>query len=115
MCTERRDFLRVSAGLDGAAFVGGKVSYAHSDNIETIQQQQDVPDLIQRLRRMTAGIVPISDDERKARIAKAQRLMAEHKIDAVYIEPGAGMFYFTGMRWTTSERMFALVIPHRGA
>ena len=24
------------------------------------------------------------------------------------------MFYFTGMRWGTSERMFALVIPARG-
>src|SRR5215470_15907428 len=24
------------------------------------------------------------------------------------------MLYFTGMRWSTSERMFALVIPQRG-
>jgi len=40
--------------------------------------------------------------------------MGEHKIDAIYLEPGASMFYFTGMRWSTSERMFALVIPQRG-
>lgn len=63
---------------------------------------------------MTKDVVPIGDDERKARIAKAQRLMAEQKIDAIYIEPGSSMFYFTGMRWSTSERMFALVIPQRG-
>ncbi|MGZ9272456.1 MAG: M24 family metallopeptidase, partial [Candidatus Binatia bacterium] len=29
-------------------------------------------------------------------------------------EPGSSMFYFTGMRWSTSERMFAMVIPQRG-
>ena len=56
---------------------------------------------------MTTGVVPISDDERRARIAKAQRLMAQHKIDAIYIESGSSMFYFTGMRWGMSERMFA--------
>src|SRR5437016_7760788 len=63
---------------------------------------------------MTAGVVPIADDERKARFAKAQRLMTEQKIDAIYLEPGSSMFYYTGMRWSTSERMFALVIPARG-
>ena len=40
--------------------------------------------------------------------------MREHKIDAIYIEPGSSMFYYTGMRWGTSERMFAVVIPARG-
>ena len=33
--------------------------------------------------------------------------MRENKIDAIYVEPGSSMFYFTGMRWGTSERMFA--------
>jgi Xaa-Pro dipeptidase len=63
---------------------------------------------------MTDGIVPISLDERRARIEKARRLMRENKIDAIYIEPGSSMFYYTGMRWSTSERMFAVVIPVRG-
>ena len=53
-------------------------------------------------------------DERRGRIEKARRLMRENKIDAIYIEPGTSMFYFTGMRWGTSERMFAVVIPARG-
>ena len=114
MCTDRRDFLRASAGLAGAALVGNRLAFADTDNVAAVQQRQQVPDLIQRLRKMTAGVVPIGDDERKARIAKAQRLMAEQKIDAIYLEPGSSMFYFTGMRWGTSERMFALVIPQRG-
>src|SRR5262249_60507538 len=70
--------------------------------------------LIKQLPRMTKDVVPITDDERKARIAKAQRLTTEQKIDAISLEPGSSMFYFTGMRWGTSERMFALVIPQRG-
>src|SRR5712691_5428562 len=114
MCTDRRDFLRLSAGIAGATLLGGKVSFAATDGIEAIQERQDTPDLIQRLKRMTAGIVPITDDERKARIAKAQRLMAEQRIDAIYIESGTSMYYFTGVRWGGSERMFAVVIPQHG-
>lgn len=114
MCTDRRDFLRLSAGIAGATLFGSSVSFADTNDLEAIQQGQEVPDLIQRLRRMTAGVTPITEDERKARIAKAQRLMAEKKFDAIFIEPGATMSYFTGMRWSTSERMFGLVIPQRG-
>src|SRR5437764_4746058 len=114
MCTDRRDFLRASAGVVGASILGPKVSFAATNNIDSIPQRQDVPDLIRRLKPMTAGVVPITDDERRARIAKAQRLMAQSGIDAVYIEPGSSMFYFTGVRWSTSERMFAVIIPRRG-
>jgi Xaa-Pro dipeptidase len=113
MCTDRRDFLRASAGLAGAALFGG-TAFAQDDEIGSIQQRQDTPEVIKNLKRMTRGIVPITDDERKARIARAQELMAKQKIDAIYIEPGSSMFYFTGMRWGTSERMFAVVIPQRG-
>jgi Xaa-Pro dipeptidase len=114
MCTDRRDFLRLSAGLAGTTLLGSKVSFAGTDAAAAIQQRQDIPELIQRLKKMTAGVVPIADDERKARIAKAQRLMAEQKIDAIYLEPGSSMFYFTGMLWSNSERMFGLVIPQTG-
>jgi Xaa-Pro dipeptidase len=113
MCTDRRDFLRLSAGVAGASLLGGRVSFADSNDV-AIQQRQDVPELIQRLRRMVAGVVPITTEERQGRIARARRLMGEQKIDAIYLEPGSSMFYFTGMRWSTSERMFALVIPQRG-
>ena len=114
MCTDRRDFLKASAGVVGASLLAPKFSCAATDDVDRVQQRQDVPDLIKRLPRMTKDVVPITDDERKARIAKAQRLMGEQKIDAIYLEPGSSMFYFTGMRWGTSERMFALVIPQRG-
>ena len=63
---------------------------------------------------MTAGTVPISDDERLARIAKAQKLMAEQKIDAIFMEGTTSCFYFAGMRWGQSERTFGAVIPAKG-
>src|ERR1044071_1062445 len=105
MCTDRRDFLRLSAGMAGATLLGGSMVHA---------QQGSQPEAIRRLRRMTDNVVPITPEERKARIAKAQKLMTEQKIDAIYLEPGSSMLYYTGMRWGTSERMFALVIPQRG-
>ena len=113
MCTDRRNFLRLSAGLAGATFLGGESVFA--DNLEfTPPQQREVPEAIRKLKRMTEGVVPISLDERRARIEKARRLMREKRIDAIYIEPGTSMSYFTGMRWGASERMFAVVIPVRG-
>jgi len=114
MCTDRRDFLRLTAGLAGATLLSGELIDAEGRDAESPQQRSEVPPSIRQLRKMTDGIVPISDDERKARIAKAQRLMAENKIAAIYLEPGSSMFYYTGMRWGTSERTFALVIPARG-
>src|SRR6266550_5764633 len=112
MCTDRRDFLRLSAAVAGAGLLG---SVARAETVEPEGfQQHDLPESIRKLPKMTDGIVPISLDERRARIETARRLMRQNRIDAVYIEPGATMFYYTGMRWSTSERMFAMVIPARG-
>jgi Xaa-Pro dipeptidase len=63
---------------------------------------------------MTDGIVPISDTEREARLEKARRLMVENHINAIYLEGGTSLFYFTGVRWGLSERPFVAVIPVRG-
>jgi Xaa-Pro aminopeptidase len=100
----------MSAGLAGAAVLNNATAAAGTD----VLQQRDVPESIRKLQKMTDGIVPISLAERRDRIEKARRLMRENHIDAIYLEPGSSMFYYTGMRWGTSERMFALVIPARG-
>ena len=111
MCTDRRDFLRLSAGMAGTAILGSSVAHAQD---EPLPQQGSLPESIRQLRRMTAGVVPITLDERNARIEKARQLMKQNRIDAIYIEPGSSMFYFTGIRWGTSERMFAMVLPANG-
>lgn len=59
-------------------------------------------------------IVPISVQERKDRIAKAQALMQKEKMDAIFLEGTTSCFYFTGMKWGQSERPFGVVIPAKG-
>jgi Xaa-Pro dipeptidase len=66
------------------------------------------------LRPMTGDIVPIAREEYLARIAKAQRLMAERGMSALLIEPGASMTYFTGVQWWRSERLTAVILPREG-
>ncbi len=75
---------------------------------------QEVPDPIKKLRPMLDGIVPITDDERRARIDKAQQLMHENKLDAIVLETGSSMFYFTGTRGGANNRVFTAVIPAKG-
>jgi len=103
MCVDRREFLRLSAGVAGASFLAGEEA-----------QAAQTPESYRQLRPLPGRAVPITDDERRARIEKAQRLMAENKIDAIYLESGSSLFYFTGVRWGNSERMFAAVIPAKG-
>src|SRR6266511_4075333 len=103
MCVDRRDFLRFSTGVAGAALLGADDAVA-----------QNTPDAIRQLGPLPGKVAPITDDERSARIEKARRLMVENNIDAIYLESGSSLFYYTGVRWGQSERMFALVIPARG-
>jgi len=49
-----------------------------------------------------------------ARIEKARKLMAEHKIDAILLTGGTSLVYFTGLRWGNSERLLAVLIPRVG-
>ena len=77
-------------------------------------QSDPVPEAIQKLRPMTAGVQPIADDERRARIEKARRLMRENHLGAVVMEGGSSLFYFTGTRWTPTARTFAWVLPAQG-
>ena len=58
--------------------------------------------------------IPITVEERKARIVKAQLLMEKEKIDAIFLEGNVSCFYFTGLRWGQSERTFGVVIPAKG-
>jgi Xaa-Pro dipeptidase len=74
----------------------------------------DLPKSIRDLVPMTDGVVPITVEERKQRIAKAQQIMEKEKMDAVFMEGTVSSFYFTGMRWGQSERTFGVVIPAKG-
>jgi Xaa-Pro dipeptidase len=65
-------------------------------------------------KSLTADAKPITADERRARIEKAQGLMAQRKVAALLIESGSSLDYFTGIRWHRSERTTLAVIPASG-
>ncbi|MFD1105755.1 M24 family metallopeptidase [Sphingobium olei] len=67
------------------------------------------------LGSLTGDVVPIGKAERADRLARAQRMMQAAGIDALLVEPGASLIYYTGIRWHRSERLTAAVIPASGA
>jgi len=73
-----------------------------------------VPASITALTPLPNPAQPITDEERRARIAKAQRLMTEQGLGAIVLESGTSMAYFADVRWGLSERPFLLVIPAKG-
>jgi len=76
MSISRRHFLGTSALGAGALAVGCAAPPPATEA---------PPAFLQGLTPMTSGIVPISDDERRARIAKAQQLMEEQRLDAMLL------------------------------
>ena len=119
MPVNRRSFLRWSTSAGAAAAwtttaPGAQGATDRPGGQSPATDTAAIPASIRALRPMTAGIVPIADDERKARIDNARRLMAEQRIEAIVLEGGSSLFYFTGVRWGLSERPFVAVIPARG-
>jgi Xaa-Pro dipeptidase len=104
MCVDRRGFLAVAAGAGALALAPGRSS----------AEEPTLPDAVKNLKNRLSGVEPITDEERKGRIENAKRLMKESGIGAVYLESGSSLFYYTGVRWGRSERMFAMVIPANG-
>ncbi|MEP1448198.1 MAG: Xaa-Pro peptidase family protein [Paraglaciecola sp.] len=66
------------------------------------------------LNDMTATLTPIQPEEFLARIAKAQSYMQANNIDAIYLNAGTNLTYFTGMKWYASERMVGAILPATG-
>lgn len=69
---------------------------------------------LSRMQLMRDGIAPIDDAERLRRIEKAQHLMREQGIDALYLDVSTNLFYFTGIRLRPSERLHGAIIPAKG-
>ncbi len=111
MTLDRRGFTGLLAGaLGGAVLPFSK----RSRPLITESDPCHLPTAVSGLKPMLDGVVPISDDERRARMEKARRLMAANGIGALLLEPGTTMSYFTGMGWGLSERPFVAVLPAKG-
>ena len=67
-----------------------------------------------RMRPMRDGVVSIEVSERLRRLEKAQRLMREQGVAALYLDVSTNLFYFTGIRLRPSERLHGAIIPADG-
>src|ERR1041385_1705169 len=104
----RRSFVRLSAALAA----GWNVPALFAQGVGSASQPAHaLPPSIAALISMRDQAKPITNDERGARIENARRLMAEDKIGALVLTPGASLAYFTNIRWSGGERLFACVIP----
>lgn len=101
----RREFFGVSsAALAGASCAPGQVG----------QSSDRMPQSIASLQSMRDQATPISVEERRSRVAKAQELMGVNRIDALMLTGGTSLVYFTGLRWGLSERLLSVVVPKTG-
>jgi Xaa-Pro dipeptidase len=113
----RRTFLGTSTiAAAGVVLAKARPAAAHDapTNEASPYQGGTLPPAIAALKPMTAGVKPITVEERRARIDKAMRLMRENQIDALMLTGGTSMQYFTSIRWGLSERMLALILPVKG-
>jgi Xaa-Pro dipeptidase len=66
------------------------------------------------VKAMRDRMKPISAEEFQARQEQARRLMQDNKLDAIFVEGGTSLAYFTGLSWWLSERLFTMVLPRKG-
>jgi Xaa-Pro dipeptidase len=103
--TTRRDVLRIASAAGAASLWPGAGQ---------AEDAKGLPPAIAALGKMTAGAEPITTEERRGRIRRAQELMAEETLDALVVAPGTSLEYFTGVRWSGAERLLAMVLTREG-
>ena len=97
-------------------FLGASAALAASPLIAQTERAsgKPLPPSIARLTSMRDLAKPITAGERRARVEKARRLMKQKSIGALVLTGGTSLVYFTGMRWSGGERLFACVVPVAG-
>jgi Xaa-Pro dipeptidase len=107
----RRRFLEVGG-------VAGVAAASHSLVAASAPEKPgdaSLPPSLASLKSRRSEATPITRDERHERQERARKLMSENALDAILIMEGTSLKYFTGIRWGGGERMFALVLPAKGA
>ncbi len=104
MSVSRRDVLQLSAGAFAASALPARAAWV-----------EDPPAPVAALRPFLDGMQPVTTDEHRARLGRAQRLLADEGLDAMVVGPGTSLTYFTGAEWGLSERFFGMVLTRDGA
>ena len=108
----RRRFLEVGSVAAGVAITlhptlptaGGQKS-----------NEPSLPPSLARLQSRKSEATPITKEERHERQEHARQLMTENALAAIVLTEGTSLRYFSGIRWWGGERLFAFVLPAKGA
>lgn len=103
----RRGFLKTGA-VAGTALATPAILQAQATS-------SALPPSIAALKSRKDEAKPISSEERHARQERARQLMVDGKLDGILLMEGTSLNYFTGIRWWGGERLFAVVLPAKGA
>jgi Xaa-Pro dipeptidase len=106
----RRRFLEVSGLAAGVAAAPRPLLASAQD-----KQDSSLPPSIARLKSRRSEAIPIASEERRQRQEHARKLMSENALDAIVLMEGTSLRYFTGIHWWGGERLFAFVLPAKGA
>ena len=110
MCLTRRAMLE----LGGATVLGAAVPLSHRPPTLSLPTEGEVNAPIAALKPMTEGALPITLEEHKARLTRAQGLLGEAGLDALVMASGSSLEYFTGAAWGLSERFFGMILTRDG-
>ena len=101
----RRHFLQTGATAAAVAAV---------PTIASGERSSTLPPSLASLTSMKDQAVPITVEERNARVERARELMARNSLQAIVITTGSSLTYYSAVKWWTSERLFAMVLPAKG-
>lgn len=106
----RRNFIKTTGAV--TALTAFNPSLSIGETLKMNSPSGLIPaELIKKLRDR---IKPITNEERVLRQEQARKLMSENKIDAIILEGGTSLNYFTNASWGRSERLFAMILPQKG-
>ena len=109
----RRQFLEVGGAAAGVALSHPLLASSKASNEK--MDDSSLPPSLARLKSRKNEATPITREERQERYEHARKLMGENALDAIVLMEGTSLKYFTGIRWWGGERLFALVLPAKGA
>jgi len=70
---------------------------------------------LEKIQNRTQDVQPIQLEEYLERIKKATGLMKELSVQALYLNAGPNLYYFTGTKWNASERMVGALLFDDGS
>ncbi len=111
----RRNFIRTTGAATALTALSPLISCSHTENSSSTSSTSvnKIDDKI--ISSIKSRIKPITSEERAKRIERARELMSENKIDAVLMEGGTSLEYFSGAKWGRSERLFAMILTLKDA